>query len=66
MLTTYTLWDDKNNRLETFAGPCRLAKWASLPEGWTIEEFLGDTSRGSVSLEYVKRHAAEVIAGNAE
>jgi hypothetical protein len=55
----YVLWDEANRRIETYAGPCRLAKWPCLPDGWTIERFLGDVSQGMVSLEDVKAHAKE-------
>lgn len=59
-MTCYVLFDEKNRPVHTFHGPLRLAKWDKLPEGWSIEELYGDVSRGTVSLEYVKRHAAEM------
>lgn len=61
-MTRYVLYDDKNRPMDSFFGPLRLAKWVDLPEGWGIEEFYGDVSRGVVSLEYVKRHADEMLA----
>ena len=51
---TYVLYDDANRRIETFAGAGRLAQWPELPAGWGIEEFIGDVSRGTVSLDTVK------------
>ena len=60
MMITYVLWDDKNRRMESFAGPCRLASWRDIPPGWTIEEFIGDVSRGMVSHADVKAHADKV------
>ena len=60
MNTSYVLYDDANRKMETFGGPCRLSRWKSLPSGWSIEEFIGTVSRGMVSLDYVKRHAAEL------
>lgn len=59
-MTTYTVYDSQNRAIETFNGPCRLAKWASLPEGWTIEEFWGATSRGCVSLTDVLTHCEAI------
>jgi len=56
---SYVVYDDQNNRMETFAGPCRLANWHGLPEGWSIERFLGDTSQGMVSFADVQAHAWE-------
>jgi hypothetical protein len=56
-MTSYVLWSDTNNIMETFAGPCRLAKWAELPEGWGIEEFQGTVSKGIISLAEVKARA---------
>ena len=60
-MTCYVVFDENNRHVETFAGPHRLAKWDALPAGWGIEEFFGDVSRGIVTLEYVRRHAAEPV-----
>lgn len=57
MITSYVLWSDRNTILETYSGPCRLAKWAYLPDGWSIEEFQGTVSKGIISLDEVKAHA---------
>lgn len=57
MVTSYVVYDEENRQMETFAGSHRLAKWKELPEGWSIEEFLGTVSKGMVSLEYVKAHS---------
>ncbi len=60
MRTTYVVYDQANRRMESFAGPRRLARWADFPDGWTIERFLGDVSQGSVSFDDVRKHAAEL------
>lgn len=60
MMTTYALWSDTNVKIEHFAGPCRLAKWKDIPEGWTVERFLGDTSQGIVTIDDVRQHASEI------
>lgn len=62
MFTLFTVYDDQNNRQATFTGPCRLAQWDSLPDGWTIEEFQGTVSRGVISLDEVKTMARKVKA----
>ena len=59
MITSYVLYDEENRRIETYAGPHRLARFDELPVGWSIEEFLGDVSRGIVDLASVKHHASE-------
>lgn len=56
---TYCLWDDKNRPMGTHGGPCRLARWSSLPEGWGIERFLDGVSQGVVTLDDVKRHCED-------
>lgn len=58
-MTTYRLYDDANRPMETFAGPFRLARMNALPEGWSIERFLGTVSQGMVSLADVQQHAAD-------
>lgn len=60
MNTSYEVYDEHNQRMMHFDGPCRLAAWASFPDGWSIERFLGTVSQGMVSIEDVRRHAAEV------
>lgn len=60
MRTTYVLWNAHNRHVQTFTSAWRLANIGPLLAGWSIEEFLGDVSRGIVSLEYVKRHANEL------
>lgn len=58
-MMSYVLYDQANRPMETFAGPHRLARWTELPEGWSIEEFQGDISKGTVSLDTVKEYAAD-------
>lgn len=60
MITSYVVYDDKNRRMETFAGPCRLARWNGIPKGWSIERFLGTISQGIVSFADVAAHAFEL------
>ena len=59
-IAQFTLYDDRNRRVEHFAGPFRLAQWADLPAGWSIEEFWGTVSKGMISLDEVKRIAADI------
>lgn len=59
MGTVYVLWDEANRQMETFHGPCRLAHWAELPDGWSIERFQWGVSQGVVTLASVKAHAEE-------
>lgn len=58
-MNTYGLYDERNRKVEHFAGPHRLAKWDTLPAGWGIEMFWGDVSLGMVSLEDVRSHAEQ-------
>jgi hypothetical protein len=59
-MTSYILWDAENRQVETYAGPCRLAKMDGLPAGWGIERFHDTVSQGTVSLDDVRQHAAQV------
>jgi hypothetical protein len=64
MHTSYRVYDAQNRIVETFGGPCRLAKWNNLLPGWGIERFLGDVSQGSVTMDSVRAHAAEIVAAD--
>lgn len=57
MEPSYVVWNSKNLRIETFAGPCRLAAWIDFPKEWSIERFLGDVSQGAATMDDVRLHA---------